>query len=65
MIDEEPSCHKYLQKIGLRNFIKSITGIVVLKNIPKMRFELLAFPTLKDGFRFCKAVVCSKAWLTY
>lgn len=36
MIDEEPSCHKYLQKIGLRNFIKSITGIVILKNVPKM-----------------------------
>lgn len=36
MIDEEPSCHKYLQKIGLRNFIKSISGIIILKNIPKM-----------------------------
>ena len=72
MIDEEPSCHKYLMKIGLRNFIKSITGMVVLKNLSKMvlfslsqRFELLAFPTLKDGFRFCKAVVCSKAWFAY
>lgn len=36
MIDEEQSCHKYLVKIGLRNFLKSISGIVILKNMPKM-----------------------------
>ncbi len=29
------------------------------------KFELLAFATLKDGFRFCKALVCAKAWLNY
>lgn len=36
MIDEEQTCHKYLVKIGLRNFLKSISGIVILKNVPKM-----------------------------
>lgn len=36
MIDEEPTCHKYLQKIGLLNYVKSVSGIVILKNVPKM-----------------------------
>ena len=28
-------------------------------------FELVAFPSLKDGFRFCKALVCAQAWRQY
>lgn len=36
MIGEEPKCVNYLRKIGLINLIKKITGIVILKNLPKM-----------------------------
>ena len=35
IIDEEPSCHKFMHKLGLRNFIKSLSGMVILKNIKK------------------------------
>jgi hypothetical protein len=25
----------------------------------------LQFPTMKDSFRFCKAIQCAKAWSNY
>ena len=35
IIDEEPSCKQFIQKQGLKNFIKSTVGIVVMKNMKK------------------------------
>ena len=29
------------------------------------KFELLSFDGLRDGFRFCKALACAKAWMKY
>ncbi len=36
VIEEEPSCHKFLQKFGIKNMLKSVIGMVFLKNMKKM-----------------------------